>query len=244
LEVRKLQVSQGGKTIISDFDLRLARNACVAVVGYSGCGKSTLLKSLVGLVASGGGNAWLDGEPFIKEGRVQVQPWALRRQLTLVPQHAGLQPHHTLSDNIALTAMTVLEIPRSAALARVQAVAEELGLTEHLNAYPGRVSGGQAQRAHLARALVLEPAALLLDEVTSSADPRTSEDICAALQHIRRTRLISVLLVSHDFSVVRRLADQVVFLHEGRNFDETSGKNFPSGFSTLEARTFTAETHP
>jgi ABC-type glutathione transport system ATPase component len=114
-------------------------------------------------------------------------------------------------------------------------------MTGQLHSYPSQLSGGQMQRAHLARALVLEPAAFLLDEVTSSVDPRTAEDICLALQQIRRARGTSMLLVSHDFAVVKALADQVIFLHEGRNFDDIPVADFPGGFETPQARAFTSE---
>jgi len=239
LKVRELSVSYKQHKAISAFQLDLAPKSCTAIVGYSGSGKSTILKSMVGLVKAQAGEAWLDGDHFLGAGAVTVHPWSLRRQLTLVTQQSGLQPNKTVLGNIVLAAMVVMGITREEAAHRAQEVTAKLGLAEKLGSYPGELSGGQLQRAHLAKALVLEPRVFLLDEITSNVDPRTSEAIGQALQDLHASRGTSMLFISHDFSAVRNLADRVIFLHEGRNFEEVSGQSFPEGFKTAEALAFT-----
>ncbi len=242
LKVRELGVSYNERKIISAFQLDLAPRSCTAIVGYSGSGKSTILKSLAGLVKAEAGEAWLDGEHFLEAGGLTVHPWSLRRQLTLVTQQCGLQPHKTVMDNIVLAAIVVMGIAKQEAVDRAHEVTGKLGLVEKLGSYPGELSGGQLQRAHLAKALVLEPNVFLLDEITSNVDPRTSEAIGQTLQDLHSSRGTSILFISHDFSAVRNLADRVIFLHEGRNFEEVSVRSFPEGFKTAEALTFTTNT--
>jgi polar amino acid transport system ATP-binding protein len=240
LRIRGLSVSYNSRNILADFQLDLAPRSCTAIVGYSGCGKSTLLKSIVGLVPARTGDAWLGDDQFLESGSITVHPWSLRRQLTLVTQQSGLLPYKTVRDNIALSAEIVLGATPQVAASQAEEMATKVGLKHVLLSYPNELSGGELQRAHLARALVLKPIVFLLDEITSNVDPRTAEAIGEALQYLHSTCGTSMLLVSHDFSAVKSLADRVIFLHEGKNFEEVSNQHFPEGFQTADALSFTA----
>ncbi len=238
LKLDGLRVSYGKRHILTDFGLELTPNTCTAIVGYSGCGKTSVLNALVGFVRASSGEAWFQGEQFLSDGQIMVRPWSLRRHMTIVPQQAGLLPHKTVVDNLLLGPMKLLGLEREEAVRRVQEIAARLGIADCVDSFPMQLSGGQLQRAHLARALVLQPEIVLLDEVTSNVDPRTSDSIREALVNLRDTKGISIILVSHDFAIVKRLADRVIFLHEGRNFEEIPQYNFPNGFLTPEAKRF------
>ena len=241
LKVAGLRVSYRTRRIIEDFEFELQHRSCTALVGYSGCGKSTVLKALVGLVRADGGDGWLNSDQFLDKGSITVHPWSLRRQLTLVTQQSGLLPHKTVLDNIILGTTLITGLSKGVAIRRTEDMAARLGVADKLRSYPNQLSGGELQRAHLARALVLEPTVFLLDEVTSNVDPRTSESIGMALKYLREGLGASIVLVSHDFAAVKSLADRIIFLHEGKNFEEVSGESFPGGFKTAEARAFTTE---
>ncbi|MBV9266059.1 MAG: amino acid ABC transporter ATP-binding protein [Acidobacteriaceae bacterium] len=241
LRVKGLKAGYGERGIISAFDLEVERGTCIGIVGYSGCGKTTLFKALTGLMPAEAGDAWLDGDQFLTSGKLTVQPWSLRRHITLVTQQPGLLPHKSVLENLALPQELVLQKSKEEAHAEARTVAKLVGIDAELNAFPSEISGGQLQRAHLARAMVLHPEILLLDEVTSNVDPRTSEAITDALDALRDGRGISFLLVSHDFAIVRKLADRVIFLHKGRNLEEIPVTEFPGGFRDPEAQTFASE---
>jgi len=238
LHVEGLRVSYGARQVISGFKIDLASQSCTAIVGSSGCGKSTMLGALVGLLPATAGNGWLGEEQFMQAGALTVHPWSLRRQISLVTQQPGLLPQRTMLQNLTLAMHLVLGDKKDQTLSRVHEITAMLGIETHLNAYPNQLSGGQLQRAHLARALVLNPKILLLDEVTSNVDPRTSEAIVGALAGLRQKQGISIILVTHDFAAVKHLADTVIFLHEGRNFEELPSRDFPDGFKTVEAAAF------
>ena len=241
LRVGGLKVLYGSREVIGGFDVEVEQGECKAIVGYSGCGKTTVLKALTALLPAAGGNAWLAGEDFLRNGKVTVKRWSLRRQLTLVTQQPGLLPHKTIMANLVLAQSLVLGTPEPQARIEAVSVAEPIGIADYLNMYPNELSGGQVQRAHLARALVLRPRMLLLDEVTSNVDPRTSEAMVDSLNRIRRERAVGLLLVSHDFAVVRELANKVIFLHNGRNSEEIMVSAFPGGFREPDARKFATE---
>jgi ABC-type polar amino acid transport system ATPase subunit len=243
LKIRGLKVSYGCRSVLAGFDFDLRPKSCTAIVGYSGCGKSTVLKSIVGLAHAEAGEGWLNGEQFLVAGSIAVHPWSLRRSLTLVTQQSGLQPYMTVLDNIILAITAVMGLTRNEAVHRSEEIASRLGLQDKLSSYPDQLSGGELQRAHLAKALVLEPKIFLLDEITSNVDPRTSESIGRALQYLHDSRGTSIVFISHDFATVKNLADRIIFLHEGKNFEEVTGQTFPEGFKTPEGIAFAAKTN-
>ncbi len=196
-----------------DVDLRCPAGAVTAVLGPNGAGKTTLLRAIAGSVAVDAGHIALDGRTLDAPPGTFVPPE--QRRLGIVHQDHLLLPHLSALDNVAFG-------PRSrgagAAEARALAAAmlERMGLTALSGAKPRALSGGQAQRIALARALVTEPDALLLDEPLASLDPGTRVEVRRDLRRLLAAVAGPTLLVTHDPVDVLALADHVAVLEGGR----------------------------
>jgi molybdate transport system ATP-binding protein len=209
-----LTVRRGQLTV--DLDLAVADGEVLAVLGPNGAGKSTLLRVLAGLLPPDTGRVTVDGEVWDDDG-VHVPPH--RRRVGMVFQDYLLFPHLSALENVAFglrtRGMRHAEARRHAAdwLARV-------GLADLAGSKPGRLSGGQAQRAALARALATDPALLLLDEPLSALDARTRLTVRAELRRHLAAFGGSTVLVSHDPVDAMALADRVVVVEDGRVVQE------------------------
>ncbi|NYJ05288.1 molybdate transport system ATP-binding protein [Geodermatophilus daqingensis] len=209
-----MTVRRGQLTV--DLDLAVADGEVLAVLGPNGAGKSTLLRVLAGLLAPDTGRVTVDGDVWDDDG-VHVPPH--RRRVGMVFQDYLLFPHLSALENVAFglrtRGMRHAEARRRAAdwLARV-------GLGDLATSKPGQLSGGQAQRAALARALATDPAVLLLDEPLSALDARTRLTVRAELRRHLAAFAGSTVLVSHDPVDAMALADRVVVVEDGRVVQE------------------------
>jgi sulfonate transport system ATP-binding protein len=186
-----------GRRVLDGISLEIRANEIVALVGRSGCGKSTVLRVLAGLSDDHSGQREVTGAPAVAFQEPRLFPW--RDVLTNVSyglNRAGLS--------------------RDAARARSESALAEIGLTDHAQAWPLTLSGGQAQRVSLARALVAEPELLLLDEPFGALDALTRLSMRALLLDLWRTHGFGVLLVTHDVDEAVELADRVLVLEHGR----------------------------
>jgi NitT/TauT family transport system ATP-binding protein len=188
-----------GRLALGLLDLEVERGELLAVLGPSGCGKSTLLRILAGLLEPTGGEVRLDGQPPLAARR--------RRALGWLAQDDGLLPWRTVADNVGLP-LRLAGRPRGP----VQPLLERVGLAEFAGHYPHQLSGGMRQRAALARALVAEPALLLLDEPFAHLDELTRERLGDLLLDLRLAARPTVVLVTHSVSEAVRLADRAVVL--------------------------------
>jgi len=181
-----------GRTVLSGVDLEIQQGEFVALLGRSGTGKSTLLRALAGL------------DPGV-EGRIAVP---LRR--SVVFQDPRLLPWARVLDNV------ILGLQGSDASTRGRAALVEVGLEDHARDWPKTLSGGEAQRAALARALVREPELLLLDEPFGALDALTRIKMHGLLQQLCARHRPAVLLVTHDVDEAILLADRIIVLTDGR----------------------------
>jgi osmoprotectant transport system ATP-binding protein len=201
-----------GETLaLRDIDLTLRSGRITALVGRSGCGKSTLLKLLNGLLRPTTGMVKFGSSPLDYQALT-----ALRRRIGYAVQGTGLFPHLNAGDNICLVAK--LEGWSTAAIDR--RLGQLLALTrlspELLDHYPHQLSGGQAQRVGLCRAIMLRPEVLLLDEPFAAIDPLTRRDIHRQLLELHRAEPVTTVLVTHDMAEALLLADEIVIIEGGR----------------------------
>lgn len=202
----------GDVAAVDDISLRIAKGKFCALVGTSGCGKSTTLRMINRLIEHSDGDIILDGQPV-----AAYDPVKLRRRIGYVIQHTGLFPHWTVARNIGL-------VPRLLkwSTADIQAKVEELmillGLPvdEFATKYPHQLSGGQAQRVGVARALAADPDILLMDEPFGALDPITREKLQDELARLQAQMHKTVVFVTHDMDEALRLADHLVVMREGR----------------------------
>lgn len=214
LEARSLARRYTNVEALRGADLHVQGGEVLAVVGASGAGKSTLLRLLHLLEAPDAGEVLLDGAAPAPDGAA----WrAAVRRFGLVQQRPGLLRQRAV-DNVAFP-LRAREVPRAAALASADAWLARLGLAARRDAWPHELSGGEAQRVALARALAPRPDALLFDEATNQLDPASVALVEGVLRE-ERARGCAIVLVTHNLAQVRRIADRVAFLHEGRVAEE------------------------
>lgn len=231
LEIKGLSASYDRSKVLENLDLTVASGSVVAIVGRSGCGKSTLLRCVCGLQHFDTGEVWFEGQRIIADGNVEYAEWEICRHIMMVPQTPSLLPHLTARRNIEVGLIVVRGLNKQRARVEVEKVAELLGLASVLDQYPEQLSGGQAQRTQLARALVLRPTVLLLDEVTSSIDPQTTREVVSALWRLREMEQLNdrsqtMIIVTHALSFAFHYADRIAFLHEGRILEEHKAQDF------------------
>ena len=217
--VRKEFSSRRGPVVaLDDIDLSIERGSIHGIVGRSGAGKSTLVRTITGLEAPTSGQVVLDGTDVTGGVRGGLRGAGLRRfrqRFGMVFQHANLLDSRTAADNIALP----LEIAGWAAEERRARVAELLRLVDledRADNHPGQLSGGQQQRVGIARGLATRPDILICDEPTSALDSTTTRSILELLQSLRDELGITIVVITHEASVVREICDSVTLLGEGR----------------------------
>ncbi|MBU1019525.1 MAG: cell division ATP-binding protein FtsE [Patescibacteria group bacterium] len=201
-----------GHTVLQDIDLQISGGEFITLVGPSGAGKSTLIQILTGALKPTRGSVSVDGYNITKLDRASLQKY--RRKLGIVFQDFKLLPHKTVFENIAF-AMEVCGADEKEIRKKVNEVLEVVGLTKQKNHFPRQLSGGEKQRTAIARALVHNPKLLIADEPTGNLDPASGKEILQILQKIN-VNGTTVILATHNKSLVDRLMRRVVNLKEGK----------------------------
>jgi len=213
MELRLLKVTKryNGATAVDGIDLTFASGKTTALLGPSGCGKSTVLRLLLALVTPDGGEIAVDGRPL---PGYDIE--ALRRRIGYVIQDGGLFPHLTAAENVTLMGRYLRWDPARAARRLEELAALTRFPADALRRYPNELSGGQAQRVAIMRALLLDPEMLLLDEPLSALDPLVRSELRDDLRGIFRSLAKTVVIVTHDVGEAAHLADIVVLMRAGR----------------------------
>lgn len=201
----------GGHAALQPTDLSIETGITTALIGPSGCGKSTLLRLIVGLIESSKGTIAVE-DRIVRTDTVQ----SIRRKMGYVIQDGGLFPHLTASQNVLLMARHLGQ-PEQANRARLSELSDLTRFPKDgLQRYPAELSGGQRQRVSLMRALMLDPAVLLLDEPLGALDPMVRAGLQTDLKEIFARLRKTVVLVTHDMAEAGYLADVIVLMREGR----------------------------
>lgn len=194
-------------------DLHVAPGEIYGVVGQSGAGKSTLLRSVNLLERPTSGTVRVHGRELT--GLAGARLRTARRDIGMVHQHFALLSARTAAGNIAFP-LEVMGMGRSQRRRRVAELLDVVGLTDKARAFPAQLSGGQKQRVGIARAIAANPAVLLCDEATSALDPETTESILDLLRRLNRDLGITVLLITHEMNVIKRVCDSAAIMSDGK----------------------------
>ena len=228
---RGLVWHSGDQLVLDQLDLEIHRGESLALLGSSGSGKSTLLRIIAGLELPEAGEVTIDRRCATQGCRLIVPPH--RRQVAMLFQDRALWPNLTVAANVAL-GLSGLRMSRRSVRSRVQAALKLCGIRDLEKRLPGTLSGGEQQRAALARALSMQPKLLLLDEPFGGLDLVTKESIIREVHNLRSEQGFALILVTHDPTEIRVLCDSLCVLDTGRIVDRRLlGETPPAPQSTL-----------
>jgi len=212
---------QGSRTIqaLSNVSLHVPAGQIYGVIGSSGAGKSTLIRCVNLLERPTSGRVLVDGQELttLSSGQLTLA----RRQIGMIFQHFNLMNSRTVSGNVALP-LELGNLSREQIKKRVSELLDLVGLSDKHDSWPANLSGGQKQRVAIARALASNPKVLLCDEATSALDPATTRSILELLKDINRRLGITILLITHEMDVVKRICDQVAVISNGELIEKDS----------------------
>ncbi len=196
LIVKNLQKSFGKTKVLKDISLEVKDGEIVSIIGSSGSGKSTLLRCITKLET-------------LDSGEIQVEG-----KMGLVFQNFNLFPHYNVLRNVTEAPVHVMKVPKEEAEKEAMSLLKRLGLGDKANAYPYQLSGGQAQRVSIARALALKPNILFFDEPTSALDPELTGEVLKVIRSLADLNM-TMVIVTHEMEFARELSDRIIFMDQG-----------------------------
>ena len=222
LEVKNIRKSFGNLEVLKDISFCANKGDVISILGSSGSGKSTFLRCINMLETPDSGQVFMHGEELlmtekngIRMAQSQPQLERMRTQLAMVFQSFNLWSHMTAIENIIEAPTQVLGQSRDEAIANAEQLLDRVGLLEHKDYFPAHMSGGQQQRAAIARALAMNPEVMLFDEPTSALDPELVGEVLSVMRDLADEGR-TMLVVTHEMGFARDVSDRVLFFDEGR----------------------------
>ncbi len=204
---------QGAYTALDHINLTIPEGQIFGIIGKSGAGKSTLIRCLNRLEIPSEGRVLINDQDISQKQGAELR--AIRHRIGMIFQHFNLLSSANIFENVALP-LTLHRKSKHQIKQKVNELLDLVGLSEKATAYPNDLSGGQKQRVAIARALACDPVALLSDEATSALDPETTNQILDLLKRLQRQLGLTVIMITHEMEVVRKVCDQVAILDQGK----------------------------
>ena len=226
-------------TALDNVSLHVPKGQICGVIGASGAGKSTLIRCVNLLERPTHGAGIIDDVDLTQLSDAELVK--TRRQIGMIFQHFNLLTSRTVFENVALP-LELENKSKAEIQEKTTALLALVGLSDKHNVYPANLSGGQKQRVAIARALASDPKVLLCDEATSALDPATTQSILKLLKEINRTLGITILLITHEMEVVKRICDQVAVIDKGRLIEQGTVSEIFSNPKTELAQEFISST--
>jgi glutamate/aspartate transport system ATP-binding protein len=222
IEIRDVTKSFGAFRVLDGCSASVEKGSVVVVCGPSGSGKSTLIRCINGLEGIDSGEILVDG---VSVSAPDTDLNALRARVGMVFQSFELFPHRTILENVDLAQVKVLgRTPREAS-ERSMILLARVGLADQAKKYPAMLSGGQQQRIAIARALAMDPIAMLFDEPTSALDPEMISEVLAVMTALAEDGM-TMIVVTHEMAFARHVADRVLFMDRGRIVEDRDTRAF------------------
>ncbi|KXT83491.1 amino acid ABC transporter ATP-binding protein [Streptococcus panodentis] len=234
LEVKHVSKSFGDRQVLADVSLKVNQGDVVVILGPSGSGKTTFLRCLNHLEKADSGLLNLAGKDYDLAKLSKKEILEIRRKTAFVFQHYNLFANKTALENILEGLIVARKVPRDEALKIADEALERVGLSAYRDYYPSQLSGGQQQRIGIARAIAVKPEVILLDEPTSALDPELVGDVLSVMKQLAEEG-ITMVVVTHEMSFARDVANHVIFMDGGHIIEENPPKTFFS--SPKEERT-------
>lgn len=223
---------------LRDVSLHVNKGEIYGVVGESGAGKSTLIRCVNLLERPTSGRVIIDGAELTAMNHAELL--RTRQNIGMIFQHFNLLSSRTAAENIALP-LELIGMRKAQIKEKVSRLLELTGLTDRAGQYPAQLSGGQKQRVAIARALASDPKVLLSDEATSALDPKTTESILALLKEINQKLGLTILLITHEMEVVKRICHRVALIDGGQLVENNTVEAFFTNPQSDLGRQFIAQ---
>jgi glutamate/aspartate transport system ATP-binding protein len=230
IEIKNVSKWYGQFQVLNDCSATINKGEVVVVCGPSGSGKSTLIKTVNALETIQKGDITVNGTS-ITDPKTNLP--ALRSKVGMVFQNFELFPHLSVTENLVLAQMKVLNRSKDESLTRGLKMLERVGLIDHKNKFPGQLSGGQQQRVAIARALSMDPMVMLFDEPTSALDPEMVGEVLDVIVKLAQEGM-TMMCVTHEMGFAKKVSHRVIFMDQGKIVEDTKSSEF---FGNLEART-------
>ncbi|MDC6327915.1 methionine ABC transporter ATP-binding protein [Staphylococcus auricularis] len=219
--VKKYHTKKQDVLAVDHVDLNIQSGSIFGVIGFSGAGKSTLVRMFNLLERPTSGDIIIDGENIGQLSKAALRK--KRQKVSMIFQHFNLLWSRTVLQNIMFP-LDIAGVNRNEAKKRAADLVELVGLKGRESAYPSELSGGQKQRVGIARALANEPNVLLCDEATSALDPQTTDEILELLLKIKNERKLTIIIITHEMHVIRRICDEVAVMDSGHVIEQGTVK--------------------
>lgn len=229
IDIKNVSKWYGSFQVLTDCTTQIKKGEVVVVCGPSGSGKSTLIKTVNALEPIQKGDIVVDGIS-ISDPKTDLPK--LRSRVGMVFQHFELFPHLSVTENLTLAQIKVLNRNKDEATARGLKMLERVGLMAHKDKFPGQLSGGQQQRVAIARALSMDPIVMLFDEPTSALDPEMVGEVLDVMVLLAKEGM-TMMVVTHEMGFARKVSHRVIFMDQGKIVEDCRKEEF---FGNPDAR--------
>jgi glutamate/aspartate transport system ATP-binding protein len=222
IDIKNVSKWYGSFQVLTDCTTSIQKGEVVVVCGPSGSGKSTLIKTVNALEPFQKGDVIVDG---ISVSDPKTDLPRLRSRIGMVFQNFELFPHLSITENLSLAQVKVLNRPQDEAVARGLKLLDRVGLIAQKDKYPGQLSGGQQQRVAIARALSMDPIAMLFDEPTSALDPEMINEVLDVMVELAKEGM-TMMVVTHEMGFAKKVAHRVIFMDRGEIVEDANKDDF------------------
>ena len=224
IKVTDLHKSFGELAVLKGIDFQADTGEVIVIIGPSGMGKSTFLRCINYIEQPEKGIIEIDNVKVDAEKCTEKEIKQLRLKTSMVFQNYNIFKNKTVIENVMLPMTSVQKIEKEIAKEKALQYLDQVGLLDKVNEYPSRLSGGQQQRVGIARAMAVNPKLILLDEPTSSLDPELVLGILDILRNLANEHKRTMIIVTHEMSFAKEIADRIIFMDDGRIIEEGTPK--------------------
>ena len=234
IAVKHLEKFFDKNEVLRDIDFNVSRGEVVCVIGASGSGKSTLLRCINQLTAPDSGFVYLNGEEIVHSGK-KIN--AYRQKMGMVFQNFNLFDHLTAVRNVELALLKVKKMDRKSAREKAMYELEQVGMADRADFYPAQLSGGQAQRVSIARALAMDPEVMLFDEPTSALDPELKREVMEVMRTLAAQGM-TCIVVTHEMKFATSFATEIYLMEKGEIVEHGPPSEIPTSPNFVKTRAF------
>lgn len=235
IKIENLTKKFKNNTIFSDINAEVHKGEVISLLGPSGAGKSTFLRCINMLGEPTSGKILLDGKDLVSSSEKELIQ--LRTHIGMVFQSFNLFENKTVIDNITLAPIKVKGMSKEDAEVKAHELLKTVGLDDKANVYPDSLSGGQAQRIAIVRALAMDPEVILFDEPTSALDPEKVGEVLSVMQDLAKKDM-TMIIVTHEMEFAKNVSDEIWFMDEGKIQEKQAPQDFFANPKTPNAQRF------